>query len=224
VTGTIVNTGAILVGSAVGLFAGRHISPGIKSILMEALGLAVILIGIKMALVGNTPVATISCLLLGSVTGELLRIERGVELLGERLKRRFRSESSTFVQGFVAASVLYLTGAMMIVGCIQDGTVGDSSTLFVKSLLDGVAATALASSLGIGVAFSALSVLVVQGGFTLLASALAFLQDPLVLSSVEATGGIIIVGIGVNLLGLKQIKVGNMIPAIVYAMIYPLIL
>ena len=112
----------------------------------------------------------------------------------------------------------------MIVGCIQDGTVGDSSTLFVKSLLDGVAATALASSLGIGVAFSALSVLVVQGGFTLLASALAFLQDPLVLSSVEATGGIIIVGIGVNLLGLKQIKVGNMIPAIVYAMIYPLIL
>ena len=120
----------------------------------------------------------------------------------------------------MSASVLYLTGAMMIVGSIQDGTVGDPTTLYVKSLLDGVIAIPLASSLGIGVAFSALSVFVVQGGLTILASRLLFLQDPAVLNAITATGGLLIIGIGVNLLKVVQIPIGNFLPALLYAIVW----
>ncbi|HNT44801.1 MAG TPA: DUF554 family protein, partial [Syntrophorhabdaceae bacterium] len=137
--------------------------------------------------------------------------------LGEWLKRRFRSDSSTFVQGFVTASILYCTGAMVIVGSIRDGTVGDPSILYIKSLLDGVASVAFASSLGLGVAFSALSVLVIQGSITLLASQLMFLQEPAVIEAVTATGGLLILGIGINILDIKQIRVGNLVPALAYA-------
>jgi uncharacterized membrane protein YqgA involved in biofilm formation len=123
------------------------------------------------------------------------------------------------VQGFVSASLLYLVGAMMIVGSIQDGTAGDPSTLYVKSLLDGVASIALASTFGVGVAFSALSVFVVQGSITLLASKLLFLQNPSVLNAITGTGGLLILGIGINLLELKYIKTGNLLPALVYAIV-----
>ena len=138
-------------------------------------------------------------------------------IMAERLKARFRSDSSTFVQGFVSASLLYLTGAMMIVGSIQDGTVGDPHTLYVKSLLDGVASVALASSLGVGVAFSAVAVLIVQGAITLMAGQLLFLRSPAVLDAVAATGGVLILAIGINLLDLKQIRVGNLLPAVFFA-------
>ena len=154
------------------------------------------------------------------MTGELLRIEQGVERVGEWLKTRTGSSSSTFVQGFVSASILYLTGAMMIVGCIQDGTVGDTRTLSIKSLLDGVASVALASTLGAGVAFSALSVLLVQGAVTLLASHLHFLREPAVLSAVTATGGLVILGIGINLLNMARIRIGNFLPALFYAIVW----
>ncbi len=222
-TGTLVNTAAIIIGSAVGLSAGNRISPGIKGILMQALGLSVLVIGLKMALSGFDLIPAVACLLLGGITGELLRIEDGLAWLGLHLKERFKSDSATFVQGFVTATILYITGAMTIVGCIQDGTIGDASTLYLKSLLDGVASVALASTLGVGVLFSALSVFIVQGSLTILSSHLAFLQQPDVLACITATGGMIILGIGFNLLDIKKIRVGNLSPAVVYAAIYPLI-
>ena len=221
-TGTIVNTGAIVAGSVIGVIIGKRLPDRLKEIVMQALGLAVILIGLQMALSGKNLLATIGCLLLGAVTGEIINIERGVERMGEWLKARARSESSSFVRGFVVSSVLYCTGAMVIVGSIQDGTVGDASTLYVKSLLDGTASVAFASSMGIGVAFSALSVLVVQGAITLLAAKLAFLQDPEILNAVTATGGLLILAIGINLLEIRQIRVGNMIPALLYAILLAL--
>ena len=184
---------------------------------MQALGLSVILIGLQMALSGKRLLLTIGCLLLGAVTGELIDIEGKVERVGEWLKSRARSESSTFVDGFVTASVLYCTGAMVIVGSIQDGTFGDPSTLYVKSVLDGVASIALASSLGIGVAFSSIIVLIAQGSITLLASNLIFLQDPRVLDALTATGGLLILGIGISILDLKKIRLGNLVPALLYA-------
>jgi uncharacterized protein len=221
--GTLVNSGAILVGSLIGLSAGRRLPERMKKILMQALGLAVVIIGLQMALAGREIIAVIGCLLLGAITGELVDVEKQVERIGEWLKARFRSESSTFVEGFVTTSLLYLTGAMFIVGSIQDGTTGDASTLYVKALLDGVASMAFASALGIGVAFSALSVLVVQGSITLLASQLLFLQDPRVLNAVTATGGILILAIGINILELKKIPVGNLLPALVYAVLWAMI-
>jgi len=218
-TGTLVNTGAVVAGSLLGVMIGKRLPDRIKTIVMQALGLSVILIGLQMALSGTRPLLVIGSILLGAVTGELLDIEGRIAAIGEWLKRRFRSESSTFVQGFVTASVLYCTGAMVIVGSIRDGTVGDPSILYVKSLLDGVASIAFASSLGLGVAFSALSVFAVQGAITLLASQLIFLQNPGVIESVTATGGLLILGIGVNILEIKQIRVGNLVPALVYAAI-----
>jgi len=218
--GTFANTGAILAGSLIGISAGKYLPERIKTIIMQALGLSVVLIGLKMALSGRDPIVAIGCVLLGAITGELIRIEQGIEYLGEWLKTRARSNSSSFVQGFVSASILYLTGAMMIVGSIQDGTTGDANTLYIKSLLDGVASVALSSTLGIGVAFSAISVFLVQGSITLLASKLLFMQNPAVLDAVTASGGLLIVGIGTNLLDVTKIRIGNMLPAIFYAILW----
>jgi hypothetical protein len=219
VTGTLVNTGAVVAGSLLGVMIGKRLPDRVKTIVMQALGLSVVLIGLQMALSGTRPLLVIGSLLLGAVTGELMDVEGRIAAVGEWLKRRFQSESSTFVQGFVTASVLYCTGARVIVGSIRDGSVGDPSILYVKSLLDGVASIAFASSLGSGVAFSALSVFLVQGSITLLASKLAFLQGSGVIEAVTATGGLLILGIGINILEIKQIRVGNLVPALVYAIL-----
>jgi uncharacterized protein len=221
--GTFVNAGAILAGSIIGILAGKRLPDQLKTLLIQALGLAVILIGLQMALSGSETLVTISCLLLGAITGELLRIEQGIEWLGTWLKARFRSDSATFVEGFVSTSILYVTGAMMIVGSIQDGTTGDARTLYVKSMLDGVASIAFASTLGVGVAFSALSVLIVQGSITLLASKLLFLQNPAVLGAITSTGGLLILGIGMNILNVTRIRIGNLLPALVYAILWAVI-
>jgi len=217
--GTLVNTGAVVIGSAIGLAAGTRLPEGIKTILMQALGLAVVAIGLRMALEAQHTLLAIGCLLLGGITGELLCIEQRLEELAETLRRKLRSDSGRFVEGFVTATLLYLTGAMTIVGSIRDGTVGDPSVLLLKSLLDGVASIALASSLGIGVMCSALPVLVVQGGITLLAAQLAFLSQPAVLDAVNAAGGLLILGIGINLLEIGRIHVGNLLPALLYAIV-----
>ena len=219
VTGTLVNTAAIVAGSLAGAVIGSRLPDRIKTIVMRALGLSVVLIGLQMALSGTRPLLVIGSLLAGAVTGELMNIERAVANLGERLKKRLRSDSSTFVQGFVTASILYCTGAMVIVGSIRDGTVGDPSILYIKALLDGVASVAFASSLGLGVAFSALSVFVVQGSITLLSSQLTFLQEPAVIEAVTATGGLLILGIGINILEIRKIRVGNLVPALLYAIL-----
>lgn len=223
-TGTLVNTGAIIAGSLIGISVGKRLPDRIKTIMVQALGLSVILVGIKMALDVTDLIVTIGCMLLGAVTGELIRIEYWIERLGEWLKERTSSNSSTFAEGFMSASVLYLTGAMMIVGSIQDGTVGDPTTLYVKSLLDGVISIPLASGLGIGVGFSAISVFIVQGSLTLLAGHLLFMEDPVVLNAVTATGGLLIIGIGTNLLQVTKIPIGNFLPAIIYAIIWAVIM
>ena len=217
--GTLVNTGAVVIGGVIGLTAGTRLPERIKVIWMQALGLAVLAIGLRMALEAQHTLLAIACLLVGGITGELLRIEQRLEVLAERLQQMLQADSSRFVEGFVTATLLYLTGAMTIVGSIRDGTVGDPSVLLIKALLDGVASVALASSLGVGVLFSALPVLVVQGGITLLAGQLAFLSQPAVLDAVNATGGLLILGIGLNLLDIGRIRVGNLLPAVLYAMI-----
>lgn len=215
--GTLVNAGAVLAGSLAGLWVGPRLPARVQGIVMQALGLSVLGVGLRMALSGKESLLPVGCLLAGAVTGECLRLEERLEGVGGWLKRRLRSASDTFAEGFASASILYLTGAMMIIGSIRDGILGDPSTLYVKALLDGVAAVALASSLGVGVAFSSVSVLAVQGAVTLLSSRLLFLQRPEVLDAVTATGGLIIAAIGINLLELKKLRTGNLAPAVAYA-------
>ncbi len=219
-TGTIVNTGAVVAGSLIGLAAGKRLPERMKKLLLQCLGLSTLLIGLQMALSGKELMSVIACLLLGAIIGEAVNLEGWIERLGEWLKTKARSGSSTFVEGFVTSSLLYVTGAMVIVGSIQDGVAGDPRTLYIKAMLDGVASIALASTLGPGVLFSALSVFAVQGSLTLLASRLVFLQAPAVLDAVTATGGLLIVAIGINLLDLTKIRIGNLIPALVLAILW----
>jgi uncharacterized protein len=220
VKGTLVNTTVVVVGSLIGITAGKRLPERLKTMLMQCLGLATILIGLQMALSEKNVIPTIGCLLCGAITGELMNIEAAMDRLGEWLKASARSDSSTFVEGFVTTSLLYVTGAMVIVGSIQDGTTGDATTLYIKSMLDGVASIAFASTLGMGVAFSALSVLFVQGALTALASQLVFLQQPAVLGAITATGGLLIVAIGFNLLNMARIRIGNLLPALIYAILW----
>lgn len=222
-TGTIVNAGAILVGGLIGLTAAGRIPERVKTILMQALGLSTLIIGLQMALSAREVIPIVSSLLLGALTGELLRIEDGLERIGHWLKKRARSDSSTFVTGFVTTTLLYCTGAMVVVGAIQDGTTGNATTLYIKAMLDGVASIAFASTLGIGVLFSAASVFLVQGSITLLSSNLAFLQQPTVLGSITSTGGLLIVAIAINLLNIAKIRIGNLLPALFYAVLIALL-
>jgi len=222
-TGTLVNTVTVIVGSSIGLLIGARFSEKIKTIVMHALGLSTLLIGFEMAFKTGSILLVIGSLALGGIIGELLKVEEGLESLGEFLRKKVKSRSGNFVLGFVTSSLVFCIGPMTIVGSIQDGVSGDASVLYAKSLLDGFASVVFASTLGIGVIFSALSVLIFQGSLTLLGGRLSFLLKPEVLNELVATGGLIIVGIGIYLLGIKRIKVGNFLPALVVAVVLALL-
>ncbi len=206
-----------------GLLIGARVAEKIKTIVMHALGLATLLIGFKMAFKTENILLIIGSLAIGGIIGEILKLEEGLERVGDFVKRKVKSESGSFVLGFVTSSLVFCLGPMTIVGSIQDGVSGDASVLYAKSLLDGFASMVFASSLGVGVLFSSLTVLLFQGGLTLLGSRLSFLLRPEVLNELTATGGLIIVGIGIYLLGIKRIKVGSFLPALVVAVIFALI-
>jgi len=213
--GTLINAGTIAVASLAGVLIGERLEERVRRALMNVLGLPVILIGLQMALkTENVLIPTVS-VTLGTVVGEFLGIEAALENLGERLEKRLRR--GRFTEGFVTATLIYCIGPMAILGPIQEGLTGDSSILLAKSLLDGVASLALASALGIGVAFSSVSVLLYQGFFSLLASQLSVLMNESMINEFTATGGLLIVGIGINLLELKKLRIGNMLPALLIA-------
>ncbi len=221
--GTLVNTATVLVGSSLGLLIGARFSEKISTMVMHALGLATLLIGFKMAFETDSILLVIGSLAVGGIIGELIKLEEGLERLGEFIKEKTRSKSGNFVLGFVTSSLVFCIGPMTIVGSIQDGISGDASVLYAKSLLDGFASIVFASTLGVGVIFSSLTVLIFQGGLTLMGKELSFLLRPEVLNELVATGGLIIVGIGIYLLGIKKIKVGNFLPALVMAVIFSLL-
>jgi len=214
-TGTLVNTATVIAGSLVGLAVGDRLPREIKSSVLNALGLITLWIGITMVVLGTRPLAIVASLILGGVVGELLDIEGRLESFAGWLKSRTASSASGFVNGFVTASLLFCVGPMTVVGSIQDGTVGDSSLLLTKAVMDGFAAMALSATTGIGVLFSAITVLVLQGGLTLLGGQLATLTTPSSLNQLSAVGGLIILGLGIRLLDLKNIPVANYLPALV---------
>jgi hypothetical protein len=215
-TGTIVNVAAICAGALVGRYAGRFIPNRMRQTVMAGLGLTVLLIGLQLALKSRQPMIVIGSLILGGVLGELLQIEARLESFGLWLQGRFAG-AGNIAEGFVAASLLYCVGAMAIMGSLQDGLSGTPTILYAKAALDGVASIALASTLGIGVLFSALSVALYQGGITIAAeSAKALLTDTVVLE-MNAVGGLLIVAIGLDLIGIKRLPVGNMLPAVFVA-------
>jgi uncharacterized protein len=214
VRGTIVNAVAILAGSGIGLAAGSRLPERLQRIITTGLGLSTLLIGVQMALKVQNILVVIASMVLGGVAGELLDIEGALEQVGEQLKSWSRSGSGTFVIGYVTASLVFCVGPMTIVGSLQEGISGNADLLYTKSLLDGAASVAFASSLGIGVSFAAVTVVLLQGTLTLLGAKLAFLLRPEVLSELTATGGLLIVAIGLFLLDIKRLPVANLLPAL----------
>ena len=210
--GNIVNTAAILIGGSLGLFIGDKISESLKDIVMQGLSLAVLLIGLKMALQTQDMPIVIFSLVIGGVLGELLSIKANLDRLGNWIEDKLGSENEIAV-GFVHTSLIYCVGAMAITGAIQDG-LGNPSTLYSKSLLDGFSAIAFSSTLGPGVLVSALSVFLYQGSIALLAGWSQKILIAPVITEMTAVGGLLIVAIALNLLEIVEIKVGNLLPAI----------
>jgi len=213
--GPIINATAILVGSMIGMAVGSRLPDNIRRIVFQGLGLCTLVIGMQMALQTQAPVALILSILLGGIAGELLRLEDRFTQLGNKLKKRLKSNNPRFTEGLVSASVLFCIGAMAIVGSFDEGLRGDRTIVLSKSILDGFASIALASAYGLGVAFSGLSVLVYQGGLTLLAGLLQPWISPALMTELTATGGVLILGISLNLLQVVQIRLSNLLPSLI---------
>jgi len=212
--GALYNALFVLAGGSVGMLLGSRLPERVRAIVFQGLGLCVLGIGIKMALVTANPVVMIFSVLIGSVIGELLHVEDGFVRFGDWCKKRFRSANPRFTEGMVSASVLFCIGAMAIIGSFDEGLRGDRTVILSKSVLDAFAAMALASVYGVGVLFSAVSVLIYQGALTVCAGFLQPWLGPAVMNELVAVGGTLIVGIALNLLNLTKIPLSNMLPSL----------
>lgn len=218
--GTIVNTLSIIAGSLIGLLFKGNIPEKYSQTIMHAIGLAVILIGLKTALKTDAILIVIFSLAIGSLLGELLKIEERLDQLGNWIGSRISKESEGISRGFVSTSLLYCVGAMAIIGSMESGLTGNHETLFAKSILDGIGSVIFASTLGIGVMFSAVSVFVYQGLLTLTASSMKPFLLPEVVAQMSSVGGLLILAIGISLLEIKKVKIGNMLPAVFIPLVY----
>lgn len=219
--GTVANTAAIIIGSLIGLmFKKSQAADKFSRTIIQAISFPVILIGLKSAFPSDDLVLIILCLAAGAIIGETIAIEARLDALGKWFEKHFSGSGGGFSQGFVTASLVYCVGSMAVVGAMESGLTGNHQTLYAKSMLDGITAVVFASTLGAGVLLSAFSVFVYQGAITLTAAWLKPFLTPTVVHQMSAVGGLLIVGIGFNLLEIKRIRVGNMLPAIVLPLIY----
>ncbi|HPS41954.1 MAG TPA: DUF554 domain-containing protein [Anaerolineaceae bacterium] len=222
-TGTLVNFAAILVGGALGLLLGSKISQKLNQTVVSGLGLFTFAYAISLFLKTENPLIVLGSLLIGILLGEWWRIEDGLTRLGEKLEARFNrgsraGDSSRFIKGFLTSTLLFCIGPMAILGSIQDGLTGNANTLFIKSILDGFAALAFASSLGVGVLFSSVPVLFYQGTITLLAQQVQKVATDSMMNELSATGGVILAGLAIsNILEIKKIRTGSFLPGLIIA-------
>lgn len=231
-TGTLINVAAIIAGSLIGLLAGVRIPEKTKQSLVSALGLFTMAYGIFIFAQTQNMLIPLFALVIGTILGELMRIEEGMNGLGEKIQRwvsglnpNISADQQRFVTGFVSASLLFCIGPMAILGSLQDGITGDYQMLAIKSLLDGIASIAFASTLGIGVMFSALMVLLYQGTISLLAGWIGDGVSDAIVAEMTATGGIILVGIAISsLLEIKKIRIGSFLPALFLAILFVILL
>ena len=213
--GTLINVAAILVGSALGLLLRRGLRKDMSEVVMQGLGLCVILIGMNGALQTQNTLLVILSMVVGGVLGTWIGIEARLNRLGEYAQRKLaKDDGNAFAKGFVTASLVFCVGAMAVVGALNSGIRSDHSTLIAKAALDGVASVVFAGSMGAGVMLSAVAVLVYQGAIALLGNLIAPLLSDVVVREMSAVGGLLIVGIGVNMLLHQEIKVANLLPAI----------
>ncbi|MCC6003756.1 MAG: DUF554 domain-containing protein [Thermofilum sp.] len=212
-TGTITNTLTVLAGSLTGLALRRSISPEKTTFITDTLGLFTVAIGIQMSLQTRSPLVLIISLLSGALLGELAGIEPRLEKISERISR---SRSQSVVEGMITPFLTFCIGPMTVVGSIRDG-LGDPSILLAKSVMDGVASVAFAASLGVGVVLSSILVLAFQGSLAVFGALTGAMLPERSILELTAAGGVLLVGVGVNLLGLRKIRVANMLPSLLFA-------
>ena len=212
-TGVLINAAAVVAGGVLGTLGGRFMPEKMKQTVLAATGLVSIGIGISGAIGSSNQLIPILSLVIGAVIGELLRIEDGVTRAGDWLQKRF-GKSGSITEGFVTGSLVFAVGAMAVMGSLESGLKNDHTILMTKSVIDMAGSVAFAGSLGIGVAFSALSILVLEGTVTLLASLLTGVLTDAVITEISVTGSLIIIGVGLNVLGLTKLRIMNMTPAL----------
>jgi uncharacterized membrane protein YqgA involved in biofilm formation len=222
-TGTWINAAAIILGGSLGVLMGSKLSERIKSTLLGALGLFVIALGVQMFLKTSNSLITLGALVIGGLLGEWLRIEEGVTRLGGWLESKFAHNNESndrekFIRGFLTASVLFCAGPVAILGSIQDGALGNPQLLIIKSILDGIFAMSFASTVGVGVIFSAFPVFVYQAILTLLGAQLQQLINDAMMQELTAAGGVVLMAVGAcSILNLFKLRVGSLIPTLLIA-------
>ncbi len=212
--GSLINAGLIVAGASIGMLLGNRLPERMRTIVFQGLGLCTLAIGIQMTIKTTNPLYVVGSILLGAIIGEALRIEDALARGGEACKKALRSDNARFVDGFVSATLLFCIGSMAIIGPLKEGLTGDMSVVLTKSMLDFFAAMAFGAAFGSGVACAALPVLLYQGSITLFAEMIRPFLSPLIQAELEATGGVMIIGIGINLLDLKKIRLSNLLPAL----------
>lgn len=212
--GTFINVIAVIIGSVIGLLLGNKFPEKIKIIAFQAIGLFSLVIGMQMALRTENPLTLIFALLIGAIIGEFINLEKLFNNAGDFLKHKIKSKNTNFTEGVVTAFLIFCIGSMTIVGSINEGVNGDKTLLLTKSILDGFTSIALASTFGIGVLFSVIPMLILQGGLTVFAGLFQPFFTPILINQLTAVGGILILGIALNILEIKKIKVVNMLPSL----------
>ncbi len=218
--GTVVNVVAVIIGSTIGMRLGSKLPHRIVKSVFQAVGLFTLLIGIDMALKGKELLVIIFSLIIGTIVGELLKIDENIERLSAKIKQILKVGNPHFSEGLVTSFLLFCMGAMTILGSIDEGLGNGSKVLFTKSVMDGFSSLALASAMGIGVVFSVIPMLIYQGGITLLVYWLGDFVALQVVTELTAVGGILLIGLGINILEIKKIKVMNMLPALLLVILF----
>lgn len=220
-TGTIVNFAAIILGGTLGSKFKSILPQRVISLLFQVFGLFTLYLGITMGLKTQNALLIAFSLILGALTGSIINLQEKTDRLGEKVKNKLNLKGDRFTEGFMVASLLFCMGPVAILGSIQEGINGESKLLLIKSLMDGIASMALASSLGIGVAFSAIPILIYQGSLTLFAKWIGASFNQTMVNEVSAVGGILLLGMGISILEIKKINVIDFITALIY--IVPLV-
>ena len=221
--GTLVNAGAVLAGSLLGVRMKSFFPDQVKKVVFQAIGLFVLVLGVKMCLTSNDELKILLSLFFGGLTGVVLKLDERIHKGADRLKHKLNIGQANFSEGMVTAFLIFCVGSMTILGAFNEGLTGDRELLYTKSLLDGITAIVLAASLGWGVAFSIIPLLLFQGGLTLLAVYLESILSPDIISDLKAVGGILILGIGINILEIKSIKMMSLLPSLIWIVIIHLI-
>ena len=218
IIGTLVNTVAVLLGGTIGLLFRGRIPAQFAESIHRSLGLCACVIGISSAVKGDFLLVVVS-LALGTLTGELLRIDDRLNSVGQWLQNQLsrKKENSTFAEGFVFSTLIFCVGAMAVVGSIESGLGNDRSIIFTKSVMDGVTSIVLASSLGLGVLFSAGVILVYQGSIEFFAGSLQNVLADALITQISAVGGVMVIGIGLNMAASAKIKAANLLPGLLFA-------